>query len=161
LYLYRFEDYSRGVFIIYAVLFGILLAGSRLSFRVLGETASRARHYARSAIIYGAGDAGALVVRELMNNAEYDIRAVGFIDDDPSRKHRRIVGVRVLGTCEDAPALFTQLRPEFLVLSTRKLDPKRCEFVCAEARRAGVEILQLDLRLRPRDAAVGPAVSAR
>jgi UDP-GlcNAc:undecaprenyl-phosphate GlcNAc-1-phosphate transferase len=52
-YLNRFEQYSRGVFVIYAVLALLLLCGSRASFRLIGEFARR-RSTGLRLVIYGA-----------------------------------------------------------------------------------------------------------
>ena len=148
-YLYRFEGYSRGVFIIYAMTVGLLLVGSRLSFRVIGETAGRSRSTHGRALIYGAGDGGVLLVRELVNNANHGYRPVGFVDDDPGKRHRRIHGVRVLGGASDLEALLKRHRPAVLIISTRKLTPDRLDIVSARAAAHGVSVLSLDFRLRP------------
>ena len=57
-YLFRFEDFSRGVFVIYAALLMLGLSGSRASFRLISEFVKR-RRAGRRLVIYGAGDGGA------------------------------------------------------------------------------------------------------
>lgn len=64
---------------------------------------------AASALIYGAGEAGAQVARLLLIETDAPFRAVGFIDDDPQKRHLRIEGLRVLGT-GDALARIVQER---------------------------------------------------
>jgi UDP-GlcNAc:undecaprenyl-phosphate GlcNAc-1-phosphate transferase len=68
-YIYRFENYSRGVFIIYGTLLLLLLAGSRASFRLISEFAHRRRDGGRRLVIYGAGDGAATASRELLSRA--------------------------------------------------------------------------------------------
>ena len=149
LYLYRFEGYSRAVFIIYAMTVGLLLVGSRVSFRIIGETAGRSRSTHQRAIIYGAGDAGVLLVRELVNNPKHGLRPIGFIDDAPAKLQRRILGIRVLGTGAQFEAIARQHRPDVLVVSSSKVASDRVEQVNARAAELGVSVLQLDFRLRP------------
>ena len=52
-------------------------------------------------LVYGAGDAGALVVREMMTGVKMSYWPVGFIDDDPRLKGRTVHGRPVLGTADD------------------------------------------------------------
>ncbi len=68
LYLFRFESYSRGVFIIYAAILMLLLTGSRASFRLMSEFVRRRRDTGQRLLIYGAGEAGSIAVRELMGH---------------------------------------------------------------------------------------------
>ena len=149
LYLYRFEGYSRAVFIIYAMTVGLLLVGSRLSFRVIGETAGRSRSTDKRAIIYGAGDGGVLLVRELVNNPKHGFRPIGFIDDAPSKLQRRILGIRVLGSGAQFDAIATKHRPDVLIVSSNKVTSDRIDQVNARAATLGVSVLLLDFRLRP------------
>jgi len=46
--------------------------------------------------VIGAGDAGAMIVRELRRNRQLGLEVVGFIDDDPAKRGARIAGVPVL-----------------------------------------------------------------
>lgn len=109
-YLYRFEGYSRGVFVINLMALGLLAIGSRLSFRVIADLASRHQPAGRPALIYGAGDAGALLVRELRNNPKRRYLPIGFLDDDPAKLQRRILGVPVLGDLEDIESILARSR---------------------------------------------------
>ncbi len=85
LYLYRFENFSRGVFVIYGALLLLMLIASRASFRLIGEYARRRRIGTRL-VIYGAGEAGSLVVRELLGDPRERFKMLGFIDDDPATR---------------------------------------------------------------------------
>jgi len=49
-------------------------------------------------LVVGAGDAGEMVVREILRMPVERFRVVGFLDDDPSKQRVRIHGVDVLGT---------------------------------------------------------------
>src|SRR5207247_1096112 len=66
---------------------------SRLSFRSLEMARSLLHRTGERILIYGAGDAGELALRELLNNAGLRLQPVCFLDDDPRKPGARIHGV--------------------------------------------------------------------
>lgn len=84
----------------------VLIGGSRFALRILAEQsmAARANGKEKRAIVVGAGDAGALVVRELQKTAQLNLTPVGFLDDDPAKQQHSIYGVKVIGTVNDLAA---------------------------------------------------------
>jgi FlaA1/EpsC-like NDP-sugar epimerase len=57
----------------------------------------RGRQKVQRALILGAGDAGSILVRELLANPALDLEPIGFIDDD-KRKHGQVIyGIPVIG----------------------------------------------------------------
>ncbi|HEX7085074.1 MAG TPA: hypothetical protein VF198_01820 [Vicinamibacterales bacterium] len=132
-YLYRFTNYSRTVFMIHGMVLGLLLVGTRLAFRWLGEQGGRPEASATPAAIYGAGDGGALVLRELRNNPQHGVHPIAFLDDDPTKQHRRIMGLPVLGGIDDVGRLINTHRLGLVIVSTDKLPSDvmaRLESVC-------------------------------
>ena len=148
-YLYRFEGYSRSIFIINAMALGILVVGSRISFRVIVDAAERRLNTRAAVLIFGAGDAGVVVVRELRNNPGYQFKPVGFVDDDPRKRGRRILGVSVVGPSEDLERLLGAYAPEALIISSQKIPVVERDRVTRLCSAAGVRVLQLQLELRP------------
>src|SRR5699024_364573 len=49
----------------------------------------------------GAGDAAESLIRQMLSNPDGEYLPVGLIDDDPSKRHLSIHGVRVRGTSDD------------------------------------------------------------
>ena len=123
---YRFEGFSRQVFLFFPIALFFLLAVSRFSFRFLESTlGSAGTSTSARVLIYGAGDAGELAIREINRNKDLSLRAVGFIDDDDSLHGREIHGVRVLGSIDQIERLATQSKAEGLLISSRKIDVKK------------------------------------
>lgn len=80
----------------------VLIGGSRFALRILSEQPSSSRNGTRiKALIIGAGDAGALVVRELQKTSQINLMPVGFLDDDPAKQKHEIYGVSVIGKISD------------------------------------------------------------
>ena len=78
----------------------LLMLGARGAVRARDE--ARAHRAAggrrrRNVLLVGAGEAGAMMVREIMRHPEIHMRPVGFLDDDLSKLGRRIANVPVLG----------------------------------------------------------------
>jgi FlaA1/EpsC-like NDP-sugar epimerase len=88
----------------------ILIGGSRFALRVLAEQSPLLRPGGKSkrALIIGAGDAGALVVRELQKTTQLSLTPIGFLDDDPAKQWHVIHGVTVIGKVADLPAAIEQ-----------------------------------------------------
>ena len=87
-----------------------LLGGSRCLIRILGNVGDGAPHVQNngdrsSVLIAGAGEAGSMIVRQLVNNPQLGLQAVGFVDDDPAKWGVRVHGVPVLGSRKDLPWL--------------------------------------------------------
>jgi FlaA1/EpsC-like NDP-sugar epimerase len=61
-------------------------------------------------IIYGAGDAGVMLLRELRSNPRLNYEVVGFVDDDSVKKGMRVQLIPVLGTGQDLPAIAARQR---------------------------------------------------
>ena len=81
------------------------------------ETRTQKPSPARRVLIMGAGDAGALIVREMLNNPMLGYVPVGFLDDDTNKQRARIYGVPVLGNRHDIPRLVRKLDIEEVVIA--------------------------------------------
>jgi len=80
----------------------VLIGGSRFALRILAEQSAAPRSgKMRKVLIIGAGDAGALVVRELQKSSQLNLLPIGFLDDDPAKQKHEINGVPVIGRVAD------------------------------------------------------------
>jgi UDP-GlcNAc:undecaprenyl-phosphate/decaprenyl-phosphate GlcNAc-1-phosphate transferase len=146
LYLYRFQSYSRAVFVIYGALALLALTVSRGSFRLVGEFVSRRHASGRRCLIYGADDGGALAVRELVA-APQPYRVVGFIDDNPLKRRLRVLGYPVLGDSAALASLVSSNAVDAVVVTSQAIDIARLQTLEELCRRHGVELLRLRVRM--------------
>ena len=96
-FVFRFKDYSRAVFFIDWLILLFLITGSRFLFRIIGEFFSGLSGGGKKILIFGAGDMGEVVIREIKRNRALNYSPVGFVDDDPSKFGVKIQGLAVLG----------------------------------------------------------------
>jgi UDP-GlcNAc:undecaprenyl-phosphate GlcNAc-1-phosphate transferase len=101
LFIYRFQSFSRAVFVIYWVVMLILVSLSRLSFRLLDEGVRLPSRKGDRTLIYGAGIGGQFALKEIQNNPDLGLQLVGFVDDNPRLRGRKIKGYPVLGGGEN------------------------------------------------------------
>lgn len=80
-----------------------LVGLSRLFFRVLYMLRNTRKASCSKVLIIGAGDAGAMIARELRQRFYDTKNLIGFIDDDRSKINNKLFGVPVLGTRDDLP----------------------------------------------------------
>jgi UDP-GlcNAc:undecaprenyl-phosphate GlcNAc-1-phosphate transferase len=145
-YLYRFENYSRAVFVIYTALLMLLLCGSRASFRLIGEYARR-RRPGKRLVIYGSGEAGVLVLRELLGHPVEQFRMIGFIDDDPASRWLRLNGYPVLGGESKLLELINDGKVDVVVIGSLNFDPERRKRLEQACRLNSIRLLKFSFRL--------------
>jgi len=106
----------------------MVLAGSRMAFRVFRQMLpTNGGHHGRRVLIYGAGDGGELLLRELRNNSELQLSPVGFIDDDPAKSGKVIHGLRVYGGNGDLTRICQQQSIDEIVISSLKMSEERLQ----------------------------------
>lgn len=108
-------DYPRSVHIIDSILLIFFLGGVRLTRRIYRELGHPDRE--KRLLIYGAGDAGEMIVRDMKNNPFYEYEPVGFIDDDKNKVGRRVHGVKILGTRASLAEVIAQKEPHAVLVA--------------------------------------------
>ncbi len=135
----------RGVAVIDWLLLLALVAGSRLLARTIFERPGAASLVARGkeVIVVGAGDAGQLVIREMLKSRALGYTPIGVVDDDPRKKNLRLHGVRVLGTSEELPRILSDHRPDELLIAIPSASGDARQKVVESARDAQVPVKTL------------------
>jgi FlaA1/EpsC-like NDP-sugar epimerase len=111
----------RGIFFIDAVLLFSFVAGARLLARTVIERPRRlgiglvAR--GKEALVVGAGDAGQLILKEMLKNPGLGYTPIGLVDDDARKRNIRLHGIRVLGTTRELPHLLKDNKPDEVIIA--------------------------------------------
>ncbi len=79
------------------------LGASRYGPRMILVLRSHVGPSGKRVLVVGAGDGGAMLVREMQNNTRLGYVPVAFLDDDPHKVGLEIHQVPVLGSCADLP----------------------------------------------------------
>jgi FlaA1/EpsC-like NDP-sugar epimerase len=128
--------------VLYATLTTSVLLLMRLKDRLPGRYMS-AGGDERRVLIVGAGDAGETLVRELVRHSGRNVRAIGFVDDDPMKQSMRIHGVPVLGRTKDIPLLTQELSINEIVMATPSATGEEMRRAYSLCRQAGVPVRTL------------------
>lgn len=114
-YGFGLANYPRSVYLIDALLLIVLAGGMCVARRIAYPFSSRAGM--KRTLIYGAGDAGERLVRELRQNLSFGYRPVGFVDDDRRKTGQHIHGVKVLGTRDYLVAIMKDEAPDTILIA--------------------------------------------
>jgi polysaccharide biosynthesis protein EpsC len=114
-----------------------LINGSRASYRILKQWGRRASTDGVPILIYGAGVAGTMAVREALSKPDLQIRPIGFIDDDQRLRGRFVNGLPVVGSLETLAEVLTESDAAGVVIATDKLTRERVQEISGICDRAG------------------------
>jgi UDP-GlcNAc:undecaprenyl-phosphate GlcNAc-1-phosphate transferase len=137
--LYRFDSFSKGVFIIDLIVTTLLLLGTRGSFRLFKETIKRKTLHGKRVFIYGAGKGGELLIREILNNPTLAYNPIGFLDDELLKAGKQIQGFPILGRLDQLPQLKKKHSAEGVLVSFNwQRNPKAYQQVMRLCRKNGL-----------------------
>ncbi len=103
------------IYLIDMLLLIALRSGVRAARRVIHDLESPTR--GKRILLFGAGDAGEMIVRDMRHNGYYGYTPIGFIDDDPVKVGRRVHGVPVLGSRHDLARVMGTIKPEEVLIA--------------------------------------------
>ncbi len=116
-----FSGFPRSALVIDWLLAMIAIGGVRFSQRLLSESrfvSVQTRGRTRRVLVVGAGDAGALVVREMQKSPQLNLVPVCFLDDDPAKQKQQIHGVPVVGLLKDLPRVVENRYIDEVIIAT-------------------------------------------
>jgi FlaA1/EpsC-like NDP-sugar epimerase len=135
----------RSVFITDTLLLLALVTGARLLARTIMERPARRGLVARGkeALVVGAGDAGQLILKEMLKNRSLGYTPIGLVDDDARKKNLRVHGVRVVGTTAELPQVLAANRPDEVIIAIPSAAGESRQRIVNACRDAGVPVKTL------------------
>ena len=110
---------------------------------MMGEAAASRSKRSRRVLIYGAGAGGQLLAREMRANRALGLNPVGFLDDDPAKQLRWILGVPVHGGIAKLEASLGRYRIDEIVLSSTSINGTSEEQIRKVCEGRGVSVRRL------------------
>ncbi|WP_332317075.1 hypothetical protein, partial [Salinibacter sp.] len=127
----------------------LAVVGVRFGFRGLRQYFAATRSGGRRVLLYGAGDAGMLTLRELRRNDALDRQPVGFIDDDPLKQDRTIQGLKVRGTGDELVQVCRDHDVDEVIVTTTTMPKDRQQAVSRRCRDANIPCTAFNVTVEP------------
>jgi UDP-GlcNAc:undecaprenyl-phosphate GlcNAc-1-phosphate transferase len=133
-----FGDFPASIYFVDAMLCIALVGASRFGerflFRAMGTI--RDREGRRRTLIVGAGRSGRSLLRELRETPGEQV--VGFVDDDPRLRRRRLQGVPVLGGLDEIQAVLDRVHADVVLVTVPAAPRERLDGVIAACEQAEI-----------------------
>jgi FlaA1/EpsC-like NDP-sugar epimerase len=122
-----------------------LVAGVRLLARTVMERPTPKAFVARGreVLVVGAGDAGQLILREILRNPALGYSPIGLVDDNVRKRNMRLQGVRVMGTTKDLPRILGDHKPDEVIIAIPSAAGETRQHIVEACRDAGVPVKTL------------------
>lgn len=91
-------------------------------------------------LLVGAGESGAMVAREVRENAQMSWEIVGFVDDDQTKLHRTVEGFKVLGTVGQTLAIAQQYQVDEVLISMPSAGSEKVQQILDLMRGSGFKL---------------------
>jgi len=133
----------RSVYIIVTMIDIFLIGGIRISYRMLRlltESELRLSKHSKRVMIIGAGDAGAMIIRELKNHRQLNSIPVAVIDDDIKKEGTRINGVPILGQRYDIMSVAIKKKIDEIIIAIPSASQKEIREIVNECKRTKAKV---------------------
>ena len=115
------------------IIFTFLLIVSRfLMFLTRMKGITKSDVNSENVLIYGAGEAGVLLVKESRINPNFSYRIVGFLDDNPNKKGGKVYGLKVLGGLEDVEKVVEKNDISKIIISMPSVEQSKISNILKE-----------------------------
>ena len=108
----------------------------RLTYRMFRNTRiTYSGKQRRRVMVIGAGDAASTILHEIFKDPTSDYNIVCAVDDNPQKVGRTIMGIKILGTTNDIPALVTQCDIDSILIAiptASEVEKRRILNICSK-----------------------------
>lgn len=137
LFIYRERRVPISVYIMSSLFSASLTLYTRLTYRMIRNTTANRGDEKRRVMLIGAGNAASTLLHELFRDPNNNYNVICAVDDDPNKQGRTMMGVKIMGTTNDIPALVTQCEIDTLLLaipSADEVEKQRILKICSQTK---------------------------
>ncbi len=116
-----------------------MIGGSRFSWRVIRDTYLIKNENKTRTLIIGAGSAGTMVARQLLNNRETELLPVAFVDDNVNKHNLDVLGIPVIGGIDQLENTVRNFNIENIVIAIPSLRKKELNIIFKECAKTKVK----------------------
>jgi UDP-GlcNAc:undecaprenyl-phosphate GlcNAc-1-phosphate transferase len=132
---------SPALFVVDAMVLLITVSGSRVAFRLFRQMFPAPDDPSLTRVlVFGAGDSGEMLVRQLKMCHDLGLSPVAFADDDPLKARKVIHGLRVHGTADGVVEACRAANVKDIVISSTKINSARLDEIVRDCGRAGIGV---------------------
>jgi FlaA1/EpsC-like NDP-sugar epimerase len=117
-----------------------LIGASRLGARILYHIQQQQANREINVLIVGAGDAGAMIAREIQQRVYGDKKVVGFIDDAESKWNQKLYGAKVLGTRDDIVQIVVKYKVKEIIVAMPSIGGQMLRQIMKECKKTNCAI---------------------
>lgn len=137
------ELYAR-LLIVTWLLYMLLIGGSRFTWRIYRDAIINRPYNKARTLIVGAGSAGTMVARQLLNNGSH-LSPVAFIDDNVNKHGLDILGIPVVGGVKNIERVVKDLKVGNIIISIPSLSKKELNIIFQECAKTSAQTKILPL----------------
>ena len=137
LFIYKERRVPISVYIMSSLFSASLTLYTRLTYRMIRNTNANRGDEKRRVMLIGAGNAASTLMHELFRDPNNNYNVICAVDDDPNKQGRTMMGVKIMGTTNDIPALVTQCEIDTLLLaipSADEVEKQRILKICSQTK---------------------------
>lgn len=132
--------------IIFSIVLFLLLSVFRLSERLLftlqRNVSTGDNQILTRVLLVGAGDTGSIALREIIQNKKLNLKPIGFIDDDPSKKGARIDGYLVMGGTTSINDIVASKQIDKIIISITDVGREKLKSIYSLCEKTGKPVLR-------------------
>lgn len=129
-------------YIIYMLLLMATTGGMRFFYRAIRRFKKMffVEDSQENTLVIGAGEAGAMVIKELVNGPSSYRKLVGILDDDISKKTKMIHGIKVLGEIEHVEKVVEKFEITEIIIAIPSVETKRRTEIINKCKKTGTKL---------------------
>ncbi|WP_158735756.1 nucleoside-diphosphate sugar epimerase/dehydratase [Alteribacillus sp. YIM 98480] len=116
----------------------LLIGGSRFAWRMYRDNYIKPNKNKKRTLIVGAGHAGTMVTRQMLQSLESELLPVAFADDDITKQHLEIMGVPVAGPVDDIELIVENLEVEHIVIAIPSLKKQELQRIYEQCQKTNI-----------------------